>query len=86
MTTAAKPKKTLEGARTQRTTGSSAAEATTSAQLAQAVANDPEATPELRAIAAHYARELNAPPTQENAGRREQLMARWLAVVAENGG
>lgn len=62
--------------------GGSKQEAQAGAVSCKAVAESPDASLDARAAAAALARELASPQTQEDAQRREELMARAAFLAA----
>lgn len=75
-------KKNIEEGQKLRVQTASKEEAQTAATICSQLATEPEASPELRTLAAFYQAELAAPPTLENTARREAIMARWQAALA----
>lgn len=78
------PKKQSEQAQTFKTRGASASEALSAALLLTQIATNPEAGPEVRAMATTLQRELEAPPTQADAARRSEVMSALASFAARN--
>ncbi len=75
-----KVKKNLESVAASKLAGATAVEATNATMSLAAVANDPEASSDVKALATVYYRELQALPG--DSARREALMAQATAFAA----
>ena len=84
MSISSKGKKGLEGTSSLKIVGASAAEAKSGGVAVKTLAEDTGSGIELRSEATRLARELEAPPTAEDAARREALMGRLVSLTARN--